>query len=272
MKISNQSLFKKTINKLTAPWNSIPLIDRWLIGQIIPPMLFAISAFTVISLSVGVMFDLVRKIVECPKPVVIAINGISAGGGVGLALCGDLIIASESAKFKLVFGPQLGIISDVGASWLIPNLLGRARANGMALLGEDIDSNKALNWGLVWEVFPDDELKEKYLLCKSRYLESIGNANYIREDASNKKLITIISEKNMMIQALEEKVKYLELRQETLNNKLDWYKDEVGFYKPELKTLYKIITDRTKPKTVTHTARKLNTLYNGVYEGYVQKD
>ena len=118
----------------------------------------------------------------------------------------------------------------------------------------------------------DVELKEKYLLCKSRYLESIGNANYIREDVSNKKLITIISEKDMIIQALEEKVKYLELRQEALNNKLDWYKDEVGFYKPELKTLYKIITDRTKPKTVTHTARKLNTLYNGVYEGYVEED
>ena len=118
----------------------------------------------------------------------------------------------------------------------------------------------------------DVELKEKYLLCKSRYLESIGNANYIREDASNKKLITIISEKDMIIQALEEKVKYLELRQEALNSKLDWYKDEVGFYKPELKTLYKIITDRTKPKTVTHTARKLNTLYNGVYEGYVEED
>ena len=104
---------------------------------------------------------LVRKIVNCPKPVVNAINGISAGGGVGLALCGDLIIASESAKFKLVFGPQLGIISDVGASWLIPNLLGRARANGMALLGEDIDSSKALNWGLVWEVVPDNDLKDK---------------------------------------------------------------------------------------------------------------
>ena len=104
---------------------------------------------------------LVRKIVNCPKPVVNAINGISAGGGVGLALCGDLIIASESAKFKLVFGPQLGIISDVGASWLIPNLLGRARANGMALLGEDVDSSQALNWGLVWKVVPDNDLKEK---------------------------------------------------------------------------------------------------------------
>ena len=77
MKISNQSLFKKTINKLTAPWNSIPLIDRWLIGQIIPPMLFAISAFTVISLSVGVMFDLVRKIVEFGLPLLSSYKGFS---------------------------------------------------------------------------------------------------------------------------------------------------------------------------------------------------
>jgi len=64
---SNQSLIKKTINKIISPWYSIPLIDRWLLGQIIPPMIFAISAFTVISLSVGVMFDLIRKIVEETK-------------------------------------------------------------------------------------------------------------------------------------------------------------------------------------------------------------
>ena len=104
---------------------------------------------------------LVRKIVNCPKPVVNAINGIAAGGGVGLALCGDLILASESAKFKLVFGPQLGIISDVGASWLVPNLLGRAKANGMALLGEDISAAQAESWGLIWKVFPDEELLDQ---------------------------------------------------------------------------------------------------------------
>ena len=107
---------------------------------------------------------LVRKIVNCPKPVVNAINGIAAGGGVGLALCGDLILASDTAKFKLVFGPQLGIISDVGASWLVPNLLGRAKANGMALLGEDISASQAEAWGLIWKVFPEKDLLDE--ACK----------------------------------------------------------------------------------------------------------
>ncbi len=74
MKLSNQSLIKKTINKIIAPWYLIPLIDRWLLGQIIPPMIFAISAFTVISLSVGVMFDLIRKIVEYGLPLFLALK------------------------------------------------------------------------------------------------------------------------------------------------------------------------------------------------------
>ena len=74
MELSKQSLIKKTIHKIISPWYSIPLIDRWLLGQMIPPMLFAISAFTVISLSVGVMFDLIRKIVEFGLPLFIALK------------------------------------------------------------------------------------------------------------------------------------------------------------------------------------------------------
>jgi len=74
LKISNQSLIKKTINKIISPWYLLPLIDRWLLGQIIPPMIFAISAFTVISLSVGVMFDLIRKIVEFGLPLFLALK------------------------------------------------------------------------------------------------------------------------------------------------------------------------------------------------------
>ncbi len=74
MKLLNQSLIKKNINQIIAPWYSIPLLDRWLLGQLIPPMIFAISAFTVISLSVGVMFDLIRKIVEFGLPLFLALK------------------------------------------------------------------------------------------------------------------------------------------------------------------------------------------------------
>ena len=76
MKLSNQSHIKKTINKIISPWYLLPLIDRWLLGQIIPPMIFAISAFTVISLSVGIMFDLIRKIVEYGLPVLKALQAL----------------------------------------------------------------------------------------------------------------------------------------------------------------------------------------------------
>jgi len=74
LKLLNQLVIKKAFNKIIAPWYSIPLIDRWLLGQIIPPMIFAISAFTVISLSVGVMFDLIRKIVEFGLPLFLALK------------------------------------------------------------------------------------------------------------------------------------------------------------------------------------------------------
>ena len=104
---------------------------------------------------------MIKKIVACPKPVINAINGIAAGGGVGLALSGDILIAAKSAKFKLVFGKQLGIISDVGASWFVPKLISRARANALALLGEDLSADEAENWGLIWKTFDDESLLDE---------------------------------------------------------------------------------------------------------------
>lgn len=101
---------------------------------------------------------LVKAVSQSTKPVVTAINGIAAGGGVGLALAGDIAIACESAKFKLVFGPNLGIIPDMGASWFLPNLVGRARANGLALLGDNLSATDAKEWGLIWDCVPDEQL------------------------------------------------------------------------------------------------------------------
>ncbi len=65
---------RKLLNLILILWKKIPLLDRWILGEILPPMLFAITAFTVISLSVGVMFDLIRKIVEFGLPFQIAIK------------------------------------------------------------------------------------------------------------------------------------------------------------------------------------------------------
>lgn len=93
-----------------------------------------------------------------PKPVVNAVNGIAAGGGLGLALCADVVIAAESAAFYCGFVPMLGIIPDCGASWLLPRLMGRNRALGHALLGDGIPAQKALDSGLVYALVPADNL------------------------------------------------------------------------------------------------------------------
>jgi len=101
------------------------------------------------------------KFAQLNKPVVNAINGMAAGGGVGFSVAGDINIAAESAKFKQVFIPQLGIIPDLGSTWFLPRLIGRAKAMGLALLGDTIDAQEAERLGLIWKVYPDDLLLEE---------------------------------------------------------------------------------------------------------------
>lgn len=93
-----------------------------------------------------------------PKPVVVAVNGVCAGGGVGLALAGDIVLAAKSAYFVQVFGPKLGLVPDVGVTWYTPRLVGRARARGLALLGDRLPAQKAADWGLIWDAVDDDKL------------------------------------------------------------------------------------------------------------------
>ena len=100
-------------------------------------------------------------LMECPVPTVAKVNGAAAGGGFGLALACDVSIAAHSAFFVATFGPNLGIVPDMGTTWNLPLRVGRARALGLALLGERIPATKAEQWGLIWSAVADAELDER---------------------------------------------------------------------------------------------------------------
>jgi 2-(1,2-epoxy-1,2-dihydrophenyl)acetyl-CoA isomerase len=103
---------------------------------------------------------LLRRIRELPIPLVTAVNGAAAGVGMSFALMGDLVLCARSAYFLQAFR-RIGLIPDGGSTWILPRLLGKARAIELSLLGERLPAEKALEWGLINRVFEDGELLEK---------------------------------------------------------------------------------------------------------------
>ena len=93
---------------------------------------------------------LVRRLRALPKPVVCAVNGIAAGAGANIALACDIVIAVQTASFIQPFC-KLGLVPDAGGTWLLPQLVGRARAVGLALLGDKLSAEQAAQWGLIWK-------------------------------------------------------------------------------------------------------------------------
>jgi 2-(1,2-epoxy-1,2-dihydrophenyl)acetyl-CoA isomerase len=92
-----------------------------------------------------------------PKPVVAAVNGPAVGIGCSLALACDLVLVAESAYFGLAF-VNIGLMPDGGSTAFVPPSVGKARAFQMALLGERVPAQQALDWGLVNFVHDDDRL------------------------------------------------------------------------------------------------------------------
>lgn len=102
---------------------------------------------------------LIMAMKEHAHPIITAINGAAAGVGCSIALMGDMIIASEDAYFLQAFR-RIGLVPDGGSTYLLPRLVGRARAMEMALMGEKISATKALEWGLINQVVPSNALLE----------------------------------------------------------------------------------------------------------------
>ena len=100
---------------------------------------------------------LIRSLTSLEMPVVCAVNGVAAGAGANIALACDIVIAARGAKFIQSFA-NIGLIPDSGGTWILPRLVGQARALGMALTGEPIPAETAERWGLIWKCVEDDAL------------------------------------------------------------------------------------------------------------------
>ena len=106
---------------------------------------------------------LVRAITDSPVPVIAAVNGTAAGAGASLALICDVVIAAEGARFVQAFA-RIGLMPDAGGTWVLPRLVGPARALGAALFAEAIEARQAADWGMIWEAVPDETFAARWQL------------------------------------------------------------------------------------------------------------
>ena len=100
---------------------------------------------------------LIRSIMNLPKPVICAVNGVAAGAGASLALACDIVLAARSASFIQAFC-RIGLVPDSGGTWNLPRAVGLPRAKGLALLGDRLSAEQAESWGLIWQCIDDDAL------------------------------------------------------------------------------------------------------------------
>src|SRR5688500_7149064 len=111
---------------------------------------------------------LIRWLTGLPMPVIARVNGVAAGAGANIALACDIVIAARSAKFIQSFA-AIGLIPDSGGTWVLPRLVGQARALGLALTGEPLPAEQAEAWGLIWKAVDDEALDAEVDALATRF-------------------------------------------------------------------------------------------------------
>jgi 2-(1,2-epoxy-1,2-dihydrophenyl)acetyl-CoA isomerase len=103
---------------------------------------------------------IVKKIRNLNKPVIAAVNGVAAGAGANIALCCDVIVATESASFIQAFS-KIGLIPDSGGTYFLPRLVGFQKASAIMMLGDKISAKEADEMGMIYKYFPDEEFEQE---------------------------------------------------------------------------------------------------------------
>ena len=100
---------------------------------------------------------LIRAMRKLPKPIVCAVNGAAAGAGANMALACDIVLAAKSATFLQAFA-RIGLVPDAGGTWILPRLVGDARARALMMLADPIGAEEAAAWGMIYRAVDDDQL------------------------------------------------------------------------------------------------------------------
>jgi 2-(1,2-epoxy-1,2-dihydrophenyl)acetyl-CoA isomerase len=103
---------------------------------------------------------IIRQIRKLEKPVVAAVNGVAAGAGANIALCCDVVVASQSASFLQAFS-KIGLIPDSGGTYILPRLIGWQKASALMMLGEKVSAQDAERMGMLYKAFPDDLFQQE---------------------------------------------------------------------------------------------------------------
>lgn len=110
---------------------------------------------------------MITRLLKLDIPVITAVNGPAAGVGCSLALVGDFVLAGKSAYFLQAF-VNIGLVPDGGSTWLLPQLIGKARATQMMMLGEKISAEQAVDWGMIYKAVDDDGLSTEVATLAAR--------------------------------------------------------------------------------------------------------
>ena len=130
---------------------------------------------------------LVEQMRRLPVPIITAVNGSAAGAGMSLALAGDIVIAAQSATFLQAFS-RIGLIPDAGSTYFLPRLIGESRARALAILADKISADQAMQFGLVWQVVPDEELQQAAHAMAVRLASMPTRAYGLIKEAMNQSL------------------------------------------------------------------------------------
>ncbi len=148
---------------------------------------------------------LIRRISQLDKPVICALNGVAAGAGASIALACDFVIASNKASFILAFC-AVGLVPDSGASWHMIRSLGLARTKALALLGNKLSAEKALEWGLIWQVSEPEQLLQEANSLAQQLAEkpplAVAATKHLINDSFDKVMHQQLEEERLLMQRL----------------------------------------------------------------------